>query len=298
MPVPSTSAYLHRFEIQQVSDTSLDKDITEPEPPYQQQGEAFHQNKVVVSNIGPSGYQVPTTITTTTTTTPTPNPVTAPHLHALATGASERIPPEIWHMILSYLPTSQVAAFSLVSHSILLACRSFPRWQVICELNGLSKPPPGCKVYKSIMAFICSEAWFLCDCCDGQSIGWRQFQLSEIPVPIQRQDDQGQTWRLCLLCRVEYFKKFPRANRMFLRQINPKEEVSRDYLTMLLSFSKEEITRCSPRTISGSYGLRDVIRLGLEIHGGEPGLVAVQEAFWARMAIRYFQRKKRDQITA
>ncbi|KAI8595804.1 hypothetical protein EDD21DRAFT_420280 [Dissophora ornata] len=71
----------------------------------------------------------------------------------------ERIPIEVWHEIMSHLPTSHVPASSMTSTTLLNNCRTWSRWLIICKKNTLETPE--C-TYKTHMALVCSQSCYVC----------------------------------------------------------------------------------------------------------------------------------------
>ncbi|KAG0201245.1 hypothetical protein BGX28_005894 [Mortierella sp. GBA30] len=101
------------------------------------------------------------------------------------------LPTEIWHKILSRLPLSQVAKTSVLSKAWLDGARNWPMWQQICEKNELGCPK---LKYKSYMAIVCANSYFICDNCYSHSTGRGAYvRPSEIPLKVHVIVEEGQT---------------------------------------------------------------------------------------------------------
>jgi len=83
--------------------------------------------------------------------------------------------------VLSLLPLSQVATSSLVSKTWLDGARAWPVWKQICEASDLGKPK---RKYKTYMSLVCAQSYFICDKCHSYSNGFKDFNASEIPLPV------------------------------------------------------------------------------------------------------------------
>ncbi|KAF9275600.1 hypothetical protein BGZ68_010657 [Mortierella alpina] len=93
------------------------------------------------------------------------------------------LPTEIWHKVLSHLPLSQVAKTSWVSKTWLDGARQWRVWQQICEKCKLGTPK---LKYKTFMAIVCANSYFICDKCHLHSTGSGSYvRRSEIPLKVK-----------------------------------------------------------------------------------------------------------------
>ncbi|CAO3566957.1 unnamed protein product [Mortierella alpina] len=123
------------------------------------------------------------TSTTTTTMTSGPSSATQEKVAVDPSDPCSMLPTEIWHKVLSHLPLSQVAKTSWVSKTWLDGARKWPVWQQICEKCKLGTP----KIkYKTFMAIVCANSYFICDKCHSHSTGSGSFvRRSEIPLKVK-----------------------------------------------------------------------------------------------------------------
>ncbi|KAF9937060.1 hypothetical protein BGZ67_001671 [Mortierella alpina] len=93
------------------------------------------------------------------------------------------LPTEIWHKVISHLPLSQVANTSWVSKTWLDGARAWRMWQQICEKCKLGTPK---LKYKTFMAIVCANSFFICDKCYSLSTGSGSYvRRSEIPLKVK-----------------------------------------------------------------------------------------------------------------
>lgn len=201
-----------------------------------------------------------------------------------------RVPPEIWHLIFSFMPTSHVPAVSLVSRAMLDICRTWPRWRFICLANNLGEPK---RKYRSYMALVCSEALYICDMGDSRSTGTGQFRSSELPLPVLNRED-GQVWRLCIGCRWAYYDRYPELE--VLQEIDANSQVSGLWVRKHLFVDGSHMKILNPTRNHSNWAINKLTatEYALEIHGGHVGLMAVKNKVCKSVRIKYRQRKKED----
>ena len=200
----------------------------------------------------------------------------------------ERVPPEIWHLIFSFMPTSHVPAVSLVSRGMLDICRTWPRWRFICLVNNLGEPK---RKYRSYMALVCSEAPYICDMGDSRSTGTGHFRSSELPLAILNRED-GQLWRLCIGCRWAYYDRYPELE--FLEGIDVNSQVSGHWVRKHLFVDSNHMKVLNPTRDHTNWAINQLTatEYALEIHGGLVGLLAVKNKVSKNVLVKYRLRKK------
>ncbi|KAG0288192.1 hypothetical protein BGZ96_007998 [Linnemannia gamsii] len=199
------------------------------------------------------------------------------------------LPTEILHRILSYLPPSKIAQTSVFSKAWLDGVRSSPIWKTICDTAGLGKLK---LKYKSYMALVCANSYWICDLCFSFSKG--RPRASHIPLPVSLPllhaesgvESETNVWMLCFTCRCSHIimedekfrvayggEKIYRVNGIRMvarttaykhysltaRDLNTLEYVVRQhpfsgYLSMQL-FGREEVQRLALRTHAGLVGV-------------------------------------------
>jgi len=189
------------------------------------------------------------------------------------------LPTEVWHVVLSYLPLSQVAVISLVNTTWLDGCRSYPVWRIICEKNKVG--PPKSK-YKSYMALACKYSYFICDRC--HSLTMKGQTKSEVTLPMKDKDDNGVTWLLCLKCRLEHHRRHPvklknKKDAKGRANVIARTRASYEYQLTTSDLDRLPCTvRPNPHYRNGPpmrlYSEIQVEKLALRIHGGPCGLTA------------------------
>ncbi|GJJ68729.1 hypothetical protein EMPS_01075 [Entomortierella parvispora] len=190
------------------------------------------------------------------------------------------VPTEVWHVILSYLPLSQVAVISLVNTTWLDGCRSYPAWKTICEKNNLG--PPKSK-YKTFMALACKYSYFICDRCHDLTM--KGLTKSEVTLPIKDKDDDDLTWLLCRNCRLAYYGRHP----LKLRAKKDPNDGYVNRITRTRALDQYELTTDDldtlPCTVHQNPHYRNgppmrlynevkVEKLALRVHGGHCGISA------------------------
>ncbi|KAF9979783.1 hypothetical protein BGZ75_009234 [Mortierella antarctica] len=97
------------------------------------------------------------------------------------TDPCERLPTELWHHILGFLPLSQAATTSLVSKTWLDGALAWPKWRRLCEDLKLGSPK---RKFKTYMSIVCLHSCYICDLCFSYSTGFRTSYGSQIPLPV------------------------------------------------------------------------------------------------------------------
>ena len=218
-----------------------------------------------------------------------------------------RVPPEVWYHILSCLPTSHVAPLSLVCTRLLEVCRSWPRWRTICKVSLLGEPK---RKYRSRMALVCSESYYICDLCDSRSTGTGSYGLSGFPLSVSRADDQDHRWRLCRKCRIEYYQDHPDdAGKEIMSNIKRKDEISEYDIIRDLKLKHEDLFQFDRRSVGYHsyrrrfynpqdymFNEREVTEHAMDMHGGWAGVLAARFRLSSEVLEEYKWRKRLDQL--
>ncbi|KAF9435057.1 hypothetical protein BGZ76_006960 [Entomortierella beljakovae] len=109
----------------------------------------------------------------------------------------EKIPLEIWSIILCHTPPTRLVRLTLVSKAWRLMINQLPLWKDVisqCNITNL-KPNSG----KSLMAHVLDHMVVICDLCLG---GCDKFG-ADLPLPVRRADIFGLIW-MCKGCRDFY----------------------------------------------------------------------------------------------
>ncbi|KAF9958520.1 hypothetical protein BGZ72_000271 [Mortierella alpina] len=122
-------------------------------------------------------------MTTTATTANEAGPSRSKEAKVNPSDPCSVLPTEIWHKVLSQLPLSQVAKTSWVSKTWLDGARAWRVWQQICEKCTLGTPK---LKYKTFMAIVCANSYFICDKCYSHSTGSGSYvRRSAIPLKVK-----------------------------------------------------------------------------------------------------------------
>lgn len=257
-------------------------------------------SSALVEKVEPKPKRTTTTkkkqkVETTTTTDPTYSSSTTAKVDHRTLW--EHVPVEIWHQVLSFLPTSHAARVSKVSKTLSEICLSWPRWKTICEKNKLGEPK---RKFKSYLALVYSESYYICDRCDSRSTGiGRHSFASDLPLEIEHKRDRGHTWRLCHACRSRYYRRF--KERKVLNMIDPKSEVDASWLIEELAFGKDDLEEAVPshyeRDLDNRripiYNELEATKVALELHAGWVGVEAAKENLARDVKLSYQVRKRR-----
>ncbi|KAG0049285.1 hypothetical protein BGZ83_005895 [Gryganskiella cystojenkinii] len=219
--------------------------------------------------------------------------------------SAEKVPFEIWLRIFDYMEApSQVSRLSMVSKNLLDFCRSWPKWKTICEVSGIGVPK---RKYKTHLALVCSESYYICDKCYSRSTGTGRCRLSEIPCPVIRTDDHLKTWRLCNQCRIEYYVDHPETSR--LDAIDESAEISESSIAYNLKLNYYDLGSLSRRCVGRRnlnfhnpdqfyYNKRDATALAMEMFGGWVGVQAAKNRTASRIMNVYRRRKSQGSTSS
>ncbi|KAG0045620.1 hypothetical protein BGZ83_009205 [Gryganskiella cystojenkinii] len=228
----------------------------------------------------------------------------------------ERVPVELWLHIMSFIPSSHLATtLSLVSKMMLSFCRSLPRWKSICEQHNFGEPK---RRYKTYMALVCSESYFLCDRCDSRTMGpepRRRYYCSSSEIPVWvwiktggDHDVEAFTERLCRSCRCRSYMNFVDHDEI-LDAIDPNERVSSSLVLGELRLQQSDlegldfhpfrITQSDygrrdrvVRVLHKMYSLRELTEVAMAVHGGWAGIKAAKTRRSSMLLAMYKERKK------
>ncbi|KAF9359193.1 hypothetical protein BGX26_012892 [Mortierella sp. AD094] len=127
----------------------------------------------------------------------------------------QKLPNEIWSMILCHVPPTRLARLVSVSKAWKDIIEQLPLWKDIvsqCELAAL-KPDSS----TSLMKYVLGHMVLICDLCLNRS----EKLGADVPLPVRRPDVLGLTW-MCMRCRDGY--RSTHAEVMNLPDKAPKDE--------------------------------------------------------------------------
>ncbi|OAQ26587.1 hypothetical protein K457DRAFT_140232 [Linnemannia elongata AG-77] len=188
-------------------------------------------------------------------------------------------PTEVLQQILLCLPLSKITRHSRISKAWLDAARVLPVWKEACKKAKLGDPR---KKYKTHMALVCANSYWICERCMSFSKGREHY--ADLPLPVEDKDDDHLVWMLCLACRQEYFERHPEPLK--------EDRIYRDEFAFVV-----QTKQLAPHAIFINYALRGenlrgvpstgredtrnqlfdrgaVQRRALEVHGGWIGIDA------------------------
>ncbi|KAG0264634.1 hypothetical protein BGZ95_003550 [Linnemannia exigua] len=188
-------------------------------------------------------------------------------------------PTEILQQILLCLPLSKIARHSRVSKAWLDAARVLPVWKEACKKAKLGDPR---KKYKTHMALVCANSYWICERCMSFSKGREHY--ADLPLPVEDEEDDHLVWMLCLACRIEYFERHPeplKENKVYrhefawvvqTRQLGPNAV----FLNYALRGENLHGVQSTGRadTRRQLFDRAAVQRRALEVHGGWIGVDA------------------------
>ncbi|KAF9125159.1 hypothetical protein BGW39_007628 [Mortierella sp. 14UC] len=188
-------------------------------------------------------------------------------------------PTEVLQQILLCLPLSKIARHSRVSKAWLDAARVLPVWKGACTKAKLGDPR---KKYKTHMALVCANSYWICERCMSFSRG--RVHYADLPLPVEDEEDDNLVWMLCLTCRIGYFERHPEPLK--------EDKVYRNEFAWVV-----QTRQLAPHAVFLNYALRgdnlhgvsstglsdtrrqlfdraSVQRRALEVHGGWVGVDA------------------------
>jgi hypothetical protein len=188
-------------------------------------------------------------------------------------------PTEVLQRILLYLPLSKIARLSRVSKAWLDAARVLPVWKEACTKAKLGNPR---KKYKTHMALVCANSYWICERCMSFSKGREHY--ADLPLPVEDEDDNNLVWALCLACRIEYFERHPeplkedKVYRSEFAWVVQTKQLAPHAVFLNYALRGENLHGISSTgRVDTRYQLFDrasVQRRALEVHGGWVGVDA------------------------
>ncbi|KAF9584146.1 hypothetical protein BGW38_007439 [Lunasporangiospora selenospora] len=120
----------------------------------------------------------------------------------------EKIPPEIWHRILTFIPPARLAVLTIVSREWQAVIRQGfeSHWRQLAQQCRLGEPQGWVKTYYDL---VLGHVALICELCltrASKGVG------STIPLPVSREDAIGRVW-MCRPCRRQYYERYPEPKR-------------------------------------------------------------------------------------